>query len=108
VKIYGPPGTGKTTRLQQLVEKEVRAGTPLNRMAYLSFTKGAAEVIRERMKATEEDVKWFRTIHSAAMALLGIGRDSVMGVADYRQFRIETGMDIRSDEFDDWDQEKPL
>jgi DNA helicase-2/ATP-dependent DNA helicase PcrA len=108
IKYFGPPGTGKTTKLRSIVEQEVKAGTPLPRIAYLSFTKGAAEVIRERMGASEADVKWFRTIHSACMSLLGIGRDSVVGSQDYRQFRVETGIDIRGDEFDDWDLEKPL
>ena len=108
IKYFGPPGTGKTTNLRSLVEMEVAAGTPLKRMAYLSFTTGAADVIRERMKATDEDVKWFRTIHSACLATLGIGRESVMQGSDYRLLKAETGIDVKSDEFDDWDEEKPL
>lgn len=108
VKYFGPPGTGKTEKLRSIVEHEVKQGTPLNRIAYLSFTKGAAEVIRERMGATEADVKWFRTIHSACMTLLGIGRESVITYGDYIKFREETGMVVRSDEFDDWDNTKPL
>ena len=108
VKVFGPPGTGKTSKLMQLVEAEVKQGTPLKRIGYVSFTKGAAEVIRERMHASEEDVKWFRTIHSACMSLLGIGYDSVLHSGDLRRFREETGLEVRGDEFDDWDEEKPL
>lgn len=104
-KIFGPPGTGKTEKLRSLVQSR---GTPLPLVGYVSFTKGAAEVIRERMKATEQDVRWFRTIHSACMALLGIGRESVITGRDYIAFRELTGMEVRGDEYDDWNTEKPL
>lgn len=108
IKYFGPPGVGKTTKLRELVLEEVAAGTPLAKMAYLSFTAGAADVIRERVKATDEDLKWFRTIHAACLATLGIGRESVMQAADYRLLRIECGIDVRSDEFDDWNEDKPI
>lgn len=108
IKLYGPPGTGKTTWLRDKVLKEMEAGVPLKRIAYLSFTTGAADVIRERVKATDEDLKWFRTIHSACFALLGIGRESVMQGSDYRLLRIETGMDIKGDDFEDWSEDKPV
>lgn len=108
VKVFGPPGTGKTEWLRNKVAERVAAGVPLSRIGYVSFTKGAAEVIRGRVKATDQDVRWFRTIHSACMALLGIGRESVITGADYRMFREQTGMEVRGDEYDDWGEDKPL
>lgn len=105
IKVYGPPGTGKTEKLRGLV---VERKTPLPRVGYLSFTRGAADVIRDRMGASTEDVRWFRTIHSACMALLGIGRESVVAGGDYKRFREITGMEVRTDEYDDWGDDKPV
>lgn len=108
VKVFGPPGTGKTTWLCDKVRERVAAGVPLNKIGYLTFTTGAADVIRERLGARPDDIPWFRTIHSTCMRLMGIGRDAVVINSDYRRFRELTGMDVRGDEFDDWDVEKPL
>lgn len=107
-KIFGPPGTGKTYKLRELVAVEVEGGVPLPRIGFVSFTTGAGEVIRDRMGAAEDDVRWFRTIHSACMKLLGIGRESVITGADYKWFRELTGMEVRTDEYDDWGEDKPV
>lgn len=98
-KIFGPPGTGKTTRSMQLVEEEVRRGTPLERIAYLSFSRSAAEVIRERMGATDDDVRWFRTIHGASVKVLGLS-GAIIDWTDYRKFSQQTGMKISPRELD--------
>lgn len=99
-KIFGPPGTGKTRRLMELVEEEVRAGTPLERIAYLSFSRSAAEVIRERMNASDEDVRWFRTIHGACVKVLGLS-GAIIDWSDYRKFSQATGMKISPRELDE-------
>ena len=46
--IFGPPGTGKTTRLLNIVEQELRIGVPPDRIAYLAFTRKAAQEAVQR------------------------------------------------------------
>lgn len=99
-KTFGPPGTGKTTDLIARVAEEKAAGVPLPEIGYLSFSVAAKDVIRERLGATEQDVRWFRTIHGAACKQLGIA-GSIMQWQHYRKFHEETGMKITPDDFQD-------
>jgi DNA helicase-2/ATP-dependent DNA helicase PcrA len=94
-KIYGPPGTGKTTRLLQIVEHEIKNNNvPRERIAYLSHTRAANEVIVERLQERgivgsnpARDIPWFRTIHSSCARMIGIGRGAVIEPRfDYRKF----------------------
>ena len=36
--ILGPPGTGKTENLLRIVDRELKNGTPPDRIAFVSFT----------------------------------------------------------------------
>ena len=51
--IFGPPGTGKTTRLIEIVQQELDSGTPPERIAFVSFSRKAAEEARERGSTDE-------------------------------------------------------
>jgi DNA helicase-2/ATP-dependent DNA helicase PcrA len=100
-KIYGPPGTGKTTSLIGLLDDELKRGTPLRQIAYLSHTKAAAEVIRDRFvsdktrRLVAKDAAYFRTIHSACVRQLGIGLDNIVDQGrHYREFTQETGLEL--------------
>lgn len=89
--ILGGPGCGKTTRLLEIVERELEAGVSSQEIAFVSFTKAAAREARERAAAKfkldpEKDLPWFRTIHSLAYHLLGLDQDEVMRPRDWKEF----------------------
>lgn len=77
----GPPGTGKTTTLLNLVEDELEAGTPPERIAYVSFTKKAATEASDRASTkfsrSSSDFPYFRTLHSMAFRTMGYDRADV-------------------------------
>ncbi len=96
--IFGPPGTGKTTRLISIVEKALESGTPPDRIAFVSFSRKAAEEARERALAKLNinggDLEWFRTLHSMAFQCLGLSRKKVMQKSDYEKLGSYVGMDL--------------
>ena len=47
-KVFGPPGSGKTTYLLGVVDRELAAGVPSNRIGYFSFTRKAANEAKDR------------------------------------------------------------
>lgn len=96
-KWYGPPGTGKTTKLMSVVQEIVTGGTPLHEIGYLSFSRAAANVIKDRMGAKDQDVRWFRTLHGAACKQLGLG-SAIIDWKDYKEFSAITRMMISPDD----------
>ena len=80
--ILGPPGTGKTTRLLRLVEQELESGTHPDRIAYVSFTRRAAQEAVQRactkFGLSPKDLPYFRTLHSLCFHTLGMTRADVM------------------------------
>jgi len=96
--IYGPPGTGKTAKLLSLMERELRSGTPPDRIAFVSFTRNAVQEARaraqDRFRIGARELPWFRTLHSLAFAALGLSSRMVM--ANYDAFAAANGFNINS------------
>jgi DNA helicase-2/ATP-dependent DNA helicase PcrA len=88
-KIFGPPGTGKTTRLLNIVDESINKGIRPDRIAFLAFTKRAAQEAIERAMArfnlSLEQLPWFRTIHSMAFRDISASRDDIMQEEHYQE-----------------------
>lgn len=86
--VLGGPGAGKTTRLIQEVEKALEKGIAPDRIAYVSYTKAAAQEAAVRAaKAFDlrpRDLAYFRTIHSLCFRELNLRRDDVLGAQDWK------------------------
>jgi len=97
--ILGPPGTGKTHNLLNLVEKELANGTPLDRIAFVSFTTKATNEARDRAKAkfnlTDKDFPYFCTLHAFGKRQMGLTKSEVMDKRDYAEFSDKYGVDLR-------------
>lgn len=89
--VLGGPGCGKTTRLLDIVAEEMGNGVPASAIAFVTFTKAAAEEAKERAAIKfglnpKTDMPWFRTIHSLAYAKLALSKDEVMAPRDWKEF----------------------
>lgn len=93
--IYGAPGCGKTTRLMGILEEELKQCTP-ERIAFVSFTrKGTYEGVnrvKEKFGYAEEQLPWFRTLHSIAFRRGDFYRADMIGKKDYKAFSDAMGM----------------
>jgi DNA helicase-2/ATP-dependent DNA helicase PcrA len=98
--IIGPPGTGKTTRLLNVMDRELGDGVRPDRIAFLSFTRKATDEARERAMEKfgfdKQDLPWFRTIHSLAFSRLGLRRDEVMQPKHYRELGAALGLTFQT------------
>lgn len=100
--ILGPPGTGKTTRLLDIMETELNS-VPPNKMAFVSFTRKAADEAAQRACSrfgfVPADLPYFRTIHSIAFMQLGLKRDQVLQTKDYNLIGKHLGLtfDVKQD-----------
>lgn len=96
--ILGGPGAGKTEALLRVVEKELAAGVPPERLALVAFTNAAADEARDRVAAafglTKKQLKWFRTIHSLAFEALGLLRQDVLQGSHWRELGDMLGLKL--------------
>lgn len=100
IKVYGPPGTGKTEYLLNIVDSAIQSGIKPERIAFMAFTKKAADEASaramERFKLTKERLPWFRTLHSMAFKTTGANRDDIMQERDYKELGYELGFQFTS------------
>lgn len=94
--VIGPPGTGKTTYMARLAEQWFKRGIDSREIAYLAYTKAAANEAAERIIGGEEhggdelahQFPYFRTIHS--LAYRGLTREfpdtRLVTTADMKRF----------------------
>jgi len=96
--ILGPPGTGKTYSLLKLVEEHLSKGVRPNKIGYFAFTKKAAdEALKramEKFNLSEDDLPYFRTLHSLAFRVLGIKKNQVMKNLHYQDFGRKLGFSV--------------
>jgi DNA helicase-2/ATP-dependent DNA helicase PcrA len=98
--IFGPPGTGKTTRLISIVKDAISSGMDPNKIAFMSFSKKAAEEAKTRAIAELDvegrDLVWFRTLHSLAFNWLGMRSQDVFKGNDYHQLGKMLGVEFKA------------
>lgn len=98
--ILGPPGTGKTTTLINEVAEYLARGIKPWEIAYLAFTKKAAEEAMTRAmekfpQYTRRDFRYFRTLHSFCFRQLGLTRQRVMQRHHYTELGDLLGIEVR-------------
>ena len=104
-RIFGPPGTGKTTALINMVDKALDSGIPSTQIAFLAFTKKAANEAKQRASERfdldpREDLPYFRTLHSLALSMSDIKSSQVMQKEHYDEFSKLIGISFKGKSID--------
>ena len=90
IKIFGSPGTGKTTTLLKLLEEKISEGYKPEKIGFFSFTRRAIREARSRVikkfNLSEDDLEYFRTIHSLCYRTLNINSGQVFKGERVKEF----------------------
>lgn len=94
--VFGPPGTGKTTEMLRRLQGFLDAGISPRKIAYCSFTQEGTNQgklrAKEKFGFSDDDMPYFRTLHSLAFSLLGLNPKQVIKQYHYREFSDIVGM----------------
>ncbi len=100
--VLGPPGTGKTTTLLNKVDDYLKKTDP-DKIGYFAFTQKAANHARDeaikKFNLTEDDLPYFRTLHSLAFRKLGLKKDQVMQSRHYKDLGSKLGFPVTYAEY---------
>lgn len=108
-------GTGKTHTLMNVIDKHLKEGTPIDKIAFVTFTKKGAEVAQlrtaEQFGFPPEQLKNFRTIHSMAFRGCHASRETMMDYEKYKDFGEQAGynfglLGLNTSEGTDWNEMK--
>ena len=95
--VLGPPGTGKTTTLLNKVDNYLKETDP-DKIGYFAFTQKAASEARDRaikkFNLTEDDLPYFRTLHSLGFRKLGYKKENVMQPSHYKDLGKKLGFPV--------------
>ena len=90
IKIFGSPGTGKTTTLLNILEEKIAEGYQPNKIGFFSFTRRALKEARRRVihkfNLSDDDLDYFRTIHSLCYRTLSINSGQVFKGERVKEF----------------------
>ena len=90
IKIFGSPGTGKTTTLLKLLEEKIAEGYKPEKIGFFSFTRRAIREARSRVikkfNLSEDELEYFRTIHSLCYRTLNINSGQVFKGERVKEF----------------------
>ena len=108
-------GTGKTHQLMNIIDYHLKNGTPIDRIAFVTFTKKGAEVAQlrtaEQFGFPLDKLKHFRTIHSMAFRGCGARKEVMMDYGKYKDFGEKAGynfgtLGLNTQEGIDWNEMK--
>ncbi|USZ69331.1 ATP-dependent helicase [Halorussus salilacus] len=102
-RLFGGPGSGKTTELLDRVEELLDTeGVGVNDILLVSYTRAAANEVRERL-AERRDLNprslqgTVCTMHAKAYDLLDLSRNDVVGESDKKEFCEDFGIEFEDE-----------